>query len=63
MHARLYTENAKAASCPYRPIKQQLIDTGVDQQGGVPGLSANPRARRDAADGAAFTHHQALGFG
>lgn len=53
----------KAASCPHRPVQQQLIDAGVDQQGGVSGLSANPGPGRDAADGAAFAHHQALGFG
>lgn len=45
------------------PVQQQLIDTGVDQQGGVSGLSANPGPSRYAADGAAFTHHQTLGFG
>lgn len=48
---------------PHRPVQQQLIDTGVHQQGGVSGLSANPRPSRYATDGAAFTHHQALGFG
>lgn len=48
---------------PYRPVQQQLIDTGVHQQGGVSGLSANPGPSRYATDGAAFTHHQALGFG
>lgn len=48
---------------PRRPVQQQLIDAGVDQQGGVSGLSADPRASRYATDGAAFTHHQALGFG
>ena len=60
---RVLAGRAKAAACPYRPVKQQLIDTGVDQQGGVPGLSANPRPSRNAADGTAFAHHQALGFG
>lgn len=48
---------------PYRPVQQQLIDTGIHQQGGVSGLSTNPGPSRYATDGAAFTHHQALGFG
>lgn len=29
---------------PCRPVQQQLIDAGVDQQRGVSGLSADPRA-------------------
>lgn len=53
----------RAGTRPHRPVQQQLVDAGVDQQGGVSGLPANPGPSRYAADGAAFTHHQTLGFG
>ena len=46
-----------------RPVEQQLVEASIYEQGGVPGLAADPGAGGDTSHRATLMHHQTLGFG